>query len=147
MPPAMLFYWVIASQYIDYIRTHVFGPLGVSLSNTFTLCWRGHMTTSSNGKIFRLTALWAGNSPVTVEFPTQRPVTRRFYVFFDLRLIQQLSKQSRRWWFETPSCALWRHCYVWTAKHEFPDSTLLTNFVMFYSGNDIYSIFEKHLCS
>ena len=28
----------------------------------------------------------AGNSPVTGEFPAQRPVTRNFDVFFDLRL-------------------------------------------------------------
>ena len=31
-------------------------------------------------------ALCAGNSPVTGEFPSQRPVTRSFGVFFDLRL-------------------------------------------------------------
>ena len=30
-----------------------------------------------------LLALCAGNSPVTGEFPTQRPVTRSFDVFFD----------------------------------------------------------------
>ena len=35
----------------------------------------------------------AGNLPVTGEFPTQRPVTRSFDVFFDLRLNKQLSKQ------------------------------------------------------
>ena len=29
-------------------------------------------------------ALCAGNSPVTDEFPVQRPVTRSFDVFFDL---------------------------------------------------------------
>ena len=34
-----------------------------------------------------LLALCAGNSPVTGEFPSQRPVTRTFYVFFDLCLI------------------------------------------------------------
>ena len=33
-----------------------------------------------------LLALCAGNSPVTGEFPSQRPVTRSFDVFFDLRL-------------------------------------------------------------
>ena len=44
------------------------------------------MMTSSNGKIFRVTGLCAGNSPVTGEFPAQRPVTRSFDVFFDLRL-------------------------------------------------------------
>ena len=57
-------------------------------------------------------ALCAGNSPVTGEFPTQRPVTRSFDVFFDLRLTKQLSKQSRRRWFETPLCSLWRHCVM-----------------------------------
>ena len=33
-----------------------------------------------------------------------------FAVFFDLHLNKRLSKQSRRWWFETPSRPLWRHC-------------------------------------
>ena len=33
-----------------------------------------------------LLAICAGNSPVTGEFPAQRPVTRSFDVFFDLRL-------------------------------------------------------------
>ena len=31
-------------------------------------------------------ALCAGNSPVTGEFPSQRPVTRSFDVFFDLHM-------------------------------------------------------------
>ena len=57
-----------------------------------------------------LLAFWAGKSPVTGEFPAQTPVTRSFDVFFDLRLKQQLSKQRRRRWFETPSRSLWRHC-------------------------------------
>ena len=34
----------------------------------------------------------------------------RFDVFFDLRMNKRLSKQSWGWWFETPSCSLWRHC-------------------------------------
>ena len=33
-------------------------------------------------------------------------------VFFDLFLNKRLSKQSRGWWFETPSRPLWRHCNV-----------------------------------
>ena len=57
-----------------------------------------------------LLALCAGNSPVTGEFNSQRPVTRSFDVFFDLRLIKRLSIQSWCWWFETPSPPLWRHC-------------------------------------
>ena len=72
---------------------------------TFLHC----MVTSSNGNIFRVTGHFAGNSPVTCEFPAQRPVTRSFDVFFDLRLNKRLSKQSWGWWFETPSCPLWRH--------------------------------------
>ena len=63
-----------------------------------------------------LLALCEGNSPVTAEFPSQRPVTRSFDVFFDLRLNKRLSKPSRRRWFETPSCTLWCHCNVKMAK-------------------------------
>ena len=33
-------------------------------------------------------------------------------IFIDLPLKKRLSKQSRHWWFETPSHSLWRHCYV-----------------------------------
>ena len=43
------------------------------------------------------------------EFPSQRPVTRSFDVFFDLRLNKRLSKQWWGWWFETLSRPLWRH--------------------------------------
>ena len=41
-----------------------------------------------------LLAICAGNSPVPGEFRAQRPVTRSFGVFFDLRLNKGLSKQS-----------------------------------------------------
>ena len=75
------------------------------------------MMTSSNGNISALPAICAGNSPVTGEFPAQRPVTRSFDVFFDPRLNKRLSKQSWGWWFETPSRPLWRHrnCPVYGA--------------------------------
>ena len=66
--------------------------------------WRHQMETFS-----ALLALCAGNSRVTGEFPTQRPVTQIFDVFFDPRLNKRLSKQSWGWWFETSSCPLWRH--------------------------------------
>ena len=56
-----------------------------------------------------LLAICAGNSPVPGEFPTQRPVTRSFDVYFDLRPNKRLSKQSWGWWFETLSPPLWRH--------------------------------------
>ena len=67
--------------------------------------WRHKMETIS-----ALLAICAGNSPVPGEFPAQRPVTRSFDVFFDLRLNKRLSKQSWDWWFETISRSLWRHC-------------------------------------
>ena len=66
--------------------------------------WRHQMETFS-----ALLAICAGNSPVPGEFPTQRPVTGSFDVFFDLCLNKRLRKQSRGWWFETLSCPLWRH--------------------------------------
>ena len=66
--------------------------------------WRHQMETFS-----ALLAICAGNSPVPGEFPTQRPVTRSFDVYFDLRPNKWLSKQSWGWWFETLSCSLWRH--------------------------------------
>ena len=46
------------------------------------------------------------------EFPMQRPVTRSFDVYFDLRLNKRLSKQSWGWWLETLSCSLWRQSNV-----------------------------------
>ena len=56
-----------------------------------------------------LLAICAGNSPVPGEFPTQRPVTRSFDVFFDQHLNKRLSKRWWGWWFETLSRSLWRH--------------------------------------
>ena len=65
--------------------------------------WRHQMETFS-----ALLAICAENSPVHGEFPTQRPVTRSFDVFFDVRPNKQLSKQSWGWWSETLSPSLWR---------------------------------------
>ena len=60
-----------------------------------------------NGNIFRVTG------PLCGEFTGHRWIPRtkaRDAVFYDLRLNKRLSKQSWGWWFETPSCPLWRHC-------------------------------------
>ena len=85
-----------------------------------------------------LLAICAGNSAIPSEFPTQRPVTRSFDVFLDLRLYKRLSKQSRGWWFETLSRPLWRHCNVmyFTACRPFGGMILITcclEFVMITS--------------
>ena len=69
--------------------------------------WRHQIETFS-----ALLAICVGNSPVTGEFPTQRPVTRSFDVLFDLRQNKRLSKQWEGWWFATPSCPLWCYCNV-----------------------------------
>ena len=66
--------------------------------------WRHQMGTFS-----ALLALCAGNSPVTGEFPSQRPVTQSFDVFILLCLNKRLSKQSWGWWFQTLSRSLWHH--------------------------------------
>ena len=58
--------------------------------------------TGSNGYIFCVTGPLCGNSPVTGEFPSQRPVMRNFDAFFDLRLNKRLNKQPWCSWF-------WRH--------------------------------------
>ena len=70
------------------------------------------MMTSSNGNNFRVTGPSCGEFTSPGEFPAQRPVTRIFDVLFDLRLNKRLVKHSWGWWFETPSCSLWRQCNV-----------------------------------
>ena len=69
-----------------------------------------NMMTSSNGNIFRVTGPLCGEFTGAGEFPAQRPVTRSFGDFFDLRPNKLLSKHWWGWWFETLSHPLWRHC-------------------------------------
>ena len=64
-----------------------------------------------------LLAICAGNSPVPGEFPTQRPVTRSFDVYFDLHPKKWLSKQSWGWWFESLSWSLLRQRNENQTKH------------------------------
>ena len=71
--------------------------------------WRHRMET-----FCALLAICAGNSPVSGEFPTQRPVTRSFDVFFDLCPNERLSKHSWGWRLETQSSPLWRHSNVFS---------------------------------
>ena len=62
--------------------------------------WRHQM------KSFPRKALYEWNPPI------QRPVTRSFGVFFDVRLNKRLSKRSRCRWFETLWRSLWRDVNV-----------------------------------
>ena len=79
-------------------------------TRNFFVSGKRPMMTTSNGTFSALLALCVGNSPVTGEFPTQRPATRSFDVFFNLCLNKCLSKQLWGWGFETPSRSLWRQC-------------------------------------
>ena len=67
--------------------------------------WRHQMGTFSV-----LLAICAGYSPVTGEFPAQRPVAPSCVVFFDLSLNIRLSNHWWGWSIETLSRPLWRHC-------------------------------------
>ena len=89
----------------------------ITKHSKITSWWRHQMETFS-----ALLALCGWNPPVTGGFHPQRPVTRGFYVFFGLRLNKRLSKQLRRWWFETPSRYLWRHCNDCKPRRDSPDS-------------------------
>ena len=74
------------------------GCLAIVFHGSRTPWWRHQKETFSE-----LLAICAGNSPVSGDFPAQRPVTQSFDVFFDLCPNKWLSKQSWGWWFETPS--------------------------------------------
>ena len=105
-----------------------------------------NMMTSSIGNIFRVTGPLCGEFTGPGEFPTQRPVTRSFGVFFDLRLNKKLSKQPWGRWFETPSWSLWRQCndegriepYGITTKHE--PSAHLISWGVLWKQSDIHKI-------
>ena len=96
-PPGSYFLWLLRPHFLICIL-----PLTLLRSVLFRVIswWCHQMETFS-----ALLAICAGNSPV----PAQRPVTRSFDVFFDLRPNKRLSKQPWGWWFETPSHPLWRH--------------------------------------
>ena len=79
------------------------------IHHVFCNDWKVIMMTSSNGNFFRVTGPLCGEFTGPGEFPTQRPVTQSFAVFFDMRLNKRLSKQQWSWWFETPSWSLWRN--------------------------------------
>ena len=62
---------------------------------------------------FHVTGTLGGIRRSRVNSPQKRPVRRSFDDSFYLRPNKRLRKQTRRWWFESPSCSLWRH---WNAE-------------------------------
>ena len=99
--------------------------------------WRHQMKTFS-----ALLAICTGNSPVTGEFPSQRPVTRSFDVFFDLRLNKRSSKQSWGWWFDTPSRSLWRHYNDRGPERKFIDFPLLYIWTRCFTSNRVAGVWK-----
>ena len=91
-----------------YFSSYIYTEMTLVLSPRKTRTQ--NIMTSSNENIFRVTGHLCGEFTGPGEFPAQRPVTRNFDVFFDLRPNTRLSKQWWGWWFETPSSPLWRHC-------------------------------------
>ena len=99
------------SEELD-IASSIYVDLPAQLYFYWVIWWRHQMETFS-----ALLAICAENSPVTGEFPAQRPMTQNFDVLFDLRLNKRLRKQSWGWWFETPSRPLWRCRNVFTRAY------------------------------
>ena len=98
--------------------------------------WRHQMETFS-----ALLAICAGNSPVTGEFPSQRPVTGNFDVFFHLRLNKQLRRTMVRlviWDAIAPimtvtlkvECGTTRTGYKFRPEHCFPMKINKTHIVI-----------------
>ena len=97
--------WFCIGKFIYCTNTHTHTYIFATVFS-YIKC----MMTSSNGNIFRVTGPLCGIFSGPGEFPTQRPVTWSFDVFFDLRLNKRLSKQPWGWWFEMPSWSLWHYC-------------------------------------
>ena len=106
-----------------------------------------YMMTSSNGKIYRVTGPLCGEFTGPGEFPTQRPVTRSFDVFCDLRLNKLLSKQQWGWWFETPSCSLSRQCndlmshVLWGVSNHHGNSTVCRTLITKNSSKLCFTVY------
>ena len=66
----------------DHLRTTVCKEIEILIC-TFKI--QSFFTRNQMEIFSALLVLWAGNSPVTGEFPSQNPVTRSFDVFVDLR--------------------------------------------------------------
>ena len=113
----------------------------ISYVNCSKACWRHQMETFS-----ALLAICAGSSPVPGEFPAQRPVTRSFDVFFDLRPNKRLGKQWWGWWFETPLTPFWRHCngmgyFICIRENEMPRKPILFAWTVYSTSQEICTLF------
>ena len=81
---------VNSTVYLDADKRKHLNPASLAFVRKPELMWWRHQMETFSA----LLAICAGNSPVPGEFPTQRPLTLSFDVFFDLRPNKRLSKQS-----------------------------------------------------
>ena len=113
--------WMNQVEYIDIKMWHLiswcYSNISSHIKNSI------NMMTSSNEKKIHVTGplcreftrhLWIPLTKAS-QWPVNSPhkgsvtwVARSFDVFFDRGRNKRLSKQWRRWWFETASCSLWR---------------------------------------
>ena len=114
-------------MFAPWHQRDIWWPIQHQISGTFcTLsrwfsaspCWRYQIEAFS-----ALLAIYEGHPPVTSGFPSQRPVTWSF----DLRLSKRLSKQTKRWWYETPLRSLWPHCNGYDVRQ-----------ISFYDGKSLH---------
>ena len=101
-------YWKTeVTVYIHYRQRTMDREIWCTISIS-ALCWLAIMQmnccmmTSSNGHIFRVTGPLWGESTGHRWIPITKASDAELWFFVDLRVNKQLSKQSRRWWLETP---------------------------------------------
>ena len=98
----------------DFMRRHVSNGHDIDGVGYVVPCFPPRvMMTSSNGNIFRvagpLCGEFTGHRWIPLAHVTKAIDAELWCFFFDLHPYKQLSKQSWRRWFETPSRLLWRH--------------------------------------
>ena len=80
-----------------------------------------HMMTTSNWDIFRVTGCLWGALTGDQWIPLTKASDVELWYFY-IRLNKRLSKQSRLWWFDTPSRPLWCHCNVKLLEWRIPQT-------------------------
>ena len=99
---------------------------------------------SSNENFFRVTSLLWEESTGDRWIQLIKASDAEFDVFFGLRLNKRLSKHSKRRWFDTPFCPLWRHSNgsrLWHNKrHNVARSSCLST-VSLWGMNHFYTQF------
>ena len=115
-------------------RRHALFPNIVVLRQVFGAT-KISMMTSSKGNIFCVTGPLRGES-TTGGFPSQRPATMSFDVFFDMRLNKRLNKQCKYRRFVTSRRPLWRQ----RNDHACWFMSSWWKSLKFYSNFDLYNV-------